>query len=80
MKRNLIWLTVVLAAGIGGYAIGHSADTPFEFTVEVDGTGAHLVAVDGMNWGKASYCGEDPRHFSFVVDENGVRSPEIDRR
>jgi len=79
MRRCLTIAIVVLLAGAAGYALGQRSVDGFEFTVEVSEDGVHLVSTDGSSWGAASYCGEDPRSFSFVVDERGVRSPDGSR-
>ena len=81
MKRNTLWIIAILAVGFGAWNLGRaSAEVDgFEFTVEVAEDGVHLVAMDGCNWRGASYCGEDPHSFSFIVDEAGVRSPSVEK-
>jgi hypothetical protein len=79
MKRNALWIVAMLVVGFGCWRLGRaSAEVDgFEFTVEVTDAGVHLVATDGCEWGSASYRGEGPRSFAFIVDEAGVRSATL---
>jgi hypothetical protein len=79
MKRNIIWLLVAMLVGFIGYDLGQREVDGFEFTVTVSDSGVQLVSAEGSRWGSATYRGEDPRSFSFIVDELGVRSPEVVR-